>query len=975
VAGAGTGKTAVITQRIAWLIKNKKLAPENILALTFTEKAAEEMEVRVDKELPYGYVDLWISTFHAFCQKILKLHGLDIGLPGDFKVLTQTDAWLLIREHLNELELDYYRPLGNPTKFIHALVQHFGRAKDELVYPADYLAYAEKLQLDLDNAGFGGKKKGRTVSRKTGEEKEILEQEMLRAKEVANAYHYYQKLLLDNNALDFGDLINYTLKLFQERPAILAKYRQQFKYILVDEFQDTNYAQYELIKLLATPANNITVVGDDDQSIYKFRGASISNILEFKQDYPDSREVYLNKNYRSCQNILDLSYNFIQLNNPNRLEVKLGGQGKGRLSKQLLAATKTKGKIETYFAVSQTAEVQWVVNKIIELYNGRAGMRWDDFAILVRANDSAKPFQEALQAANVPNYFLASYGLYQKAIIKDIFAYLKLLDDYHESPALWRVLNWSVFGLADQDLIKLAHFASRKQWSLYEALTNVGSQIQYPTEIVAKFAKVLELIKKHTALAREKSVWPVIYAALEDSGYLGYLNDLDEYNRQEQFSYLNSFYKKVKAFESKSAEPTVKNFVAEFNYELESGEQGAISFDADKGPETVKLMTVHSAKGLEFAYVFVVNLVDQRFPTINRGDPIELPDDLVKEIVPEGDVHLEEERRLFYVALTRAKQGLFLTGGEDYGGARKKKPSRFLIELGVKIASLDAATDLSAVKPLPQVAVTTSPAKAAELLPKFFSFSQLKAFETCPWQYYSQYILKVPVKGNFNFSYGKSLHAALQKFFETARQRSGAVQTDLFGATRSEKKSTREIVSEKELLDYLEESWIPDWYNSKQDQLDNKKKAIKSLKTFYQSIKENIPVPLALEKSFFLKIGSYTVKGFIDRIDTRADGQVEIIDYKTGSAKEKLTADDKEQLLIYQLAVQEVLHLPVANLTFYYLDENKPMSFLGSPAELTAVQDKALGLIEKIKQTEFPPHPDQHCRYCNFRDICDYAKT
>src|SRR3989339_2282089 len=343
VAGAGTGKTMAISQRIAYLMEQGKARPEEILALTFTEKAAGEMEERVDRLLPMGYLDLWISTFHGFGEKILSEHGLDIGLPGGGKLLNEFEQWALMKKNLDKFNLDYYRPMGNPTKFIHALIKHFSRCKDEDISPAEYLEYAVELKQNLDGMLSGtNKKSGRkisnfkfSISKKYSisniqyPNREIAEQEIVRINEVANAYHVYNQLLLDNNALDFGDLINYSLKLFRERPAILEKYRTQFKYILVDEFQDTNLAQYELIKLLAAPKNNLVVVGDDDQAIYRFRGASMSNILQFKRDFPGATQVFLKRNYRNCQSILDLSYNFIKLNDPNRLEYELNRDIKG----------------------------------------------------------------------------------------------------------------------------------------------------------------------------------------------------------------------------------------------------------------------------------------------------------------------------------------------------------------------------------------------------------------------------------------------------------------------------------------------------------------------------------------------------------------------------------------------------------------------------------------------------------------------
>src|SRR3989338_2219981 len=269
VAGAGTGKTTVICERINYLITQKNLGANEILALTFTEKAAAEMEERVDKVLPYGINDLWISTFHSFAERVLREHGLDIGLTTDFKLLDETAAWVLIRNNLEKFNLDYYKPLGNPSKFIKALLKHFSKCKDEIVTPKDYLDYAESYRLDndLSSASARSTSLGATANI-TADQMEIAS-EAKRLEELANAYHTYQQLMLDNNYLDFGDLLNYCYELFLKRPKILKKYQEQFKYILVDEFQDTNYAQYQLVKLLSQPENNITVVGDDDQSIYK----------------------------------------------------------------------------------------------------------------------------------------------------------------------------------------------------------------------------------------------------------------------------------------------------------------------------------------------------------------------------------------------------------------------------------------------------------------------------------------------------------------------------------------------------------------------------------------------------------------------------------------------------------------------------------------------------------------------------------
>ncbi len=1064
VAGAGTGKTTVITQKIAYMIEQGWAKSDEILALTFTEKAAGEMEERVDRLLPIGYLDLWISTFHSFAERILKAHGLDIGLPSDFKLLNEFEQWILVKKNLDKFDLDYYRPAGNPTKFINALLRHFSRLKDEDISPADYLKYAEGLKENLDRMLGGATKlkknklslRGATATKQSrlahlaeiasprggarndsGVEmtKAIAEQEVMRINEVANAYHIYQQLLLDNEAMDFGDLINYCLKLFRTRPAILEKYRQQFKYILVDEFQDTNWAQYELVKMLAKPRKNLTVVGDDDQSIYRFRGASMSNILQFKKDYPKSKQIILVKNYRNRQNILDLSYEFIKLNNPNRLEYQLSkkpaysadrritaGKQKNKkaiikelsseaselssLSKKLVAHGKGKGIIEVIEGSDLADEVRQVIEKIADL-KVKEKCTWSDFVILVRANDSAKEFCTALDVAGFPYQFLSSRGLYSKPVIMDIISYLKLLDDYHESRAMYRVLNLPIFNFNYQELVNFNYWAGKKAWSLYEVLKSV-SALNLGAEIQAKVNKVLGLVEKHTALVRQKSASEVILAFLNDSGYLKFLISTDDQKSRENTGYLNQFMKRVNAFEVGSDDKSVKAFLEELNMEINSGEEGALAPDAEAGPDMIKIMTAHGAKGLEFKYVFIANLVDKRFPTIERKEQVEVPDALVKEILTEGDVHLEEERRLFYVAMTRAKEGLYFSWAPDYGGVRKKRPSRFLNDISLVAFSTERDIKITNNQSpiIRQFSITnhqSSNKSEIENLkskipsfqtPTYFSYTQLAAFSNCPYQYRFAHILKIPVKGNAVFSFGKTMHATLQKVFEMAKEKEGLGQSDLFGNAPPLKGGTGGLktfknppnpplqgglkVDFEEILKLYEQSWIDDWYENKKQKEEYRKKGREILKIFYEKYKDNWPANLMTEKGFNIKVKSdgawYTVRGVIDRIDN-INGKIKIIDYKTGSSKDKLTFAEKEQLLIYQIAAKDLFREEVESLSFYYLNNNSAVEFLGTEEELNKVKEKIIKTVEEIKKGEFPPRPSELCKWCNFFDICEFRKS
>lgn len=366
VAGAGTGKTTVLINRLAHLLIDKKVSSEDVLLLTFTEKAAGEMEQRADIVLPYGYVDLWINTFHGFSERIIREHALDIGLDPSFKLLNETDQWVLVKKNLDLFKLDYFAPLGNPSKFISEMLKHFSRLKDENISVKDYKKHVDSLDKKSKIKKLTKEDKDSLSSLKQVEPEE--ENDLKKLKELSFAYEVYNNLLLQNSYLDFGDLIVYTIKLFTLRPNILKVYRHKFKYIMVDEFQDTNLAQYELIKLLAAPLNNLMVTGDDDQAVYKFRGASISNIMQFKEDYKEAKEIILIENYRSRQEILDTAYNFILHNNPNRLEYKL------KIDKKLQAKNEKIAKIDSRAVYnlnfeSVDDEVSYVVSEIEKIYS------------------------------------------------------------------------------------------------------------------------------------------------------------------------------------------------------------------------------------------------------------------------------------------------------------------------------------------------------------------------------------------------------------------------------------------------------------------------------------------------------------------------------------------------------------------------------------------------------------------------------
>jgi DNA helicase-2/ATP-dependent DNA helicase PcrA len=663
------------------------------------------------------------------------------------------------------------------------------------------------------------------------------------------------------------------------------------------------------------------------------------------------------------------------------------------LSKKLISQKSGQGIIEHLHFKTQEQEVQGVIEKILKIKNLNKHHKmkkahptsnlqystptsWSDFAILVRANSQAEFFCQALEQAGIPYQFVASHGLYSKPIILDIIAYLKLLDNYHESPALYRILNCPILKIETKDLINLNYWARRKNWSLFETLNKAAILEGFSSETIDQLNKLLGFIQKHSQLAREKTVGKVVFAFLEETGYLKLLTHSESKNNNDSINYLNQFFKKIEEFEKNNIDKSIKNFKEELELILEAGDEGSLQINLNEGPETVKIMTIHGAKGLEFKYVFIVNLVDRRFPTIERKENIELPDALVKEIIPEGDIHLQEERRLFYVAITRAKEGIFFTSAENYGGQKSKKLSRFLNEITFQKTKNNQQLTTNKFNTFEKYRTVKNKIDHSLLvnyLPKQFSFTQFKAFETCPLQYKFAHILRVPIKGRFTFSFGKTLHNTLYNFFQRIINQPATEQISLFQSLPA-KKLNYEL---SELLQIYEENWINDWYEDKKHQEEYKKKGREILEKFYDSIKDNPPKVKYLELGFNFKLNNFLIKGVMDRVDEIENNGIEIIDYKTGQSKdeEKITVENKEQLLIYQMAGQEIFKGKTLKLTFHYLNDNKKISFLGSEKELNLLKEKIIKIIKEIKKSNFLPTPNQFkCKFCDFKEICEAAK-
>ena len=583
IAGAGTGKTTVITRRIAWLLSEGLCKTNEILALTFTDKAARQMQERVDELVPYGYTDIWISTFHAFGDKLLRENALIAGLNPDFKVLAQSEAAVFFREHIFQFNLDYFRPLADPTRFIEALIQLFSRAKDEDISPEEYIKFAQGLSLKA----------------KENPDDLALQEEAIQQAEVAQAYARYQELLAKEGLLDFGNQFYLALNLLRAHPAILKKYQQQFKYILVDEFQDTNFTQFQIVSLLSAGFKNINVVADDDQCIYRWRGAAYSNVLNFIEEFPKAKKISLIQNYRSTQTILDSAYQLIQNNNPERFEVK------ANINKHLIGVSKEgKGPVHLHFDTIST-EADNVV-RIIKDKVKSGDFKYNDFAILVRSNSDGESFIQALNLEDIPWQFSGNQGLYSREEVKLCINFLRVAANLSDSLSLYYLVSSEIYGLNLIDLNTCSHYARRRNKSLYAVFTELGQIEELKNvgeESREKIAKILADLEKFLKISREETTGRLLYAFLTDTGYLKKLTKTQNLENETKIQNIAKFFNNVRDFELVAKEDRVISFVNYLNLLIEAGDDPPTA-EADLDTDAVNILTIHKAKGLDSGWCF-----------------------------------------------------------------------------------------------------------------------------------------------------------------------------------------------------------------------------------------------------------------------------------------------------------------------------------------------------------------------------------
>ncbi len=809
-----------------------------------------------------------ISTFHSFCEKLLRSEGLNIGLDTGFKLLSVTDAIDLFAKNLFKFKLDYYRPLGNPNKFISALLTHFSRLADEDVSPDQYLEFEKN--------------------------------------ELSESYKQWSDLKIEKSYMEFGDVISYAIRLLRKKPY------KKFKYILVDEFQDTNYSQNLLVNLLVNENQNLTVVADDDQAIYRWRGASFSNVVQFRKNYPTAKLVTLNQNYRSTQEILDRSYDLIQHNNPDRLEIK------EKIDKKLKSISVQGEKVEFMHFDRVDSEALGVIQKIQEL-----GVDYKDVAILVRANNHAEPFIKAFEEHGIPFQFLGPGQLFYQPEIKDLISFLKVLVDLYDNASFYRVLAMPVWGITGREIVELSSIAKKENISLFVAAEK--SEVESIKIAMAVFLRHLDMVNTQSA-------GKILYSFLKDSKFMTHVLD------EKKIINITKFFDKIKLYEMTHEEISTRDVLSWINLSMQLGESPLVNSMDWASNDAVNILTVHSAKGLEFKVVFIVNLVSLRFPSTERKEPIPIPEALIKEELPEGDFHLQEERRLFYVAMTRARERLFLTASDLYGdGKREKKISPFVEEC--KAVRIEQTT-------APIQEVTSDKVTSDKVVVNYLSYSQIQTFLDCPLHYKAKYILKIPTPQTASQSFGSSIHLVMKEYYENPKNN---------------------------LLDLLKKNWIKEGYDTVEHEQLFFKKGEKFLREYQ---KENTSKILMLEQPFmvplsyqnkFLRIG-----GKIDRVDELPDGTIEIIDYKTGAhPMTQKEADKNLQLSIYALAANALNIGQEIKLSLYYFEDQTKVTTTRTSDQLEAAVAEIFGVAKQIETSDFKCSGGFYCQNCEFQMLCD----
>lgn len=909
VAGAGTGKTRVIVEKIVKLL-DEGVEPKSILAVTFTEKAASEMLDRILEARSGLLLDLPVMTFNGYGHSVLREFGINIGLSSSARLLGPQAQIVFFRERIEEFSLDYFLPLaGSPDGIIEDILRLISRLKQNLVTPEAYIQFADKLPKD--------------------DEAQALEKK--KHTELAIAFDTYIKLCRRDNVIDYDDQIYLTIQLLESRPNVQKQLQDRYRTIFIDEFQDTNPMQSRLIDLLARTDGELVVVGDDDQSIYGFRGATIQNILGFKTRYPDAKEVVLTENYRSHQAILDSSYSLIKHNNPHRLEAELN------ISKRL--TSKEVGSEPRLMRFSDTdSELVWIAKDIAKSVS-KQGKK--SIAVLTRSNSTANAVHLALDNESVEHQVVGSSpDLYKQPAIRMLIELARTLAEPENNSSLHHTLVSELFNIPNELIAPLASKARYEHESLEKLLSKNNDK---------NLLDAIGLIKNLREQAGTLSIGQLLWKAVSESGYKDriFKKASEDDQAGSLVGDLNQFFKSLKEFEGIAIQPTAGQYLLSLPALMAAGETTDNTLDISENVVTVT--TVHKAKGLEWDTVYIPYLTEASFPMRSQGIGLAVPDDL--KVVKDGpaDDHYHEERRVLYVATTRARHNLIVSYSDKGRTGTTKKPSRFIDELfgdgaSVNTAKTEVGEAIDQIVDqidLPRKVSIPSSILSGDTVR--LSVSQAQVLLTCPLNFYYKFVLRAPEEPTPSTDYGSQLHTIFEQI--NVGRRDG------------------NIPELSTLLEDLKLGWNKAGYSSKTQQERAYDQARNTVKNFYNQALSD-PAPYLIEHPFEVSLpGNIVLHGRIDVV-YKADDGVEIQDYKTGDSvkddkKAKQKAQSSQQLTMYALAWQKQTgDIPKVSLRFP--DTNQFARVAKQQKSLDTIENNLNKAVNDLRVGKFPPSSGRH---------------
>jgi DNA helicase II / ATP-dependent DNA helicase PcrA len=963
IAGAGSGKTLTVASKIAHLIE-KGVGPENILALAYNQKAAEELKERVISILSNSE-DLSISTFHSFCNQVIQDNLLSTKLNANFRVITETAQLVYFTKNINSFGIEFLEFNHEPYTLAEEVKKFISRCKDEAITVGDLEQW---------------------ITQQQGKQLDEEEQASLNnLKDILKIYRSYEDYKAKHNMLDFGDMLCSVHNLLKNSPLILKRYQDRYQYVIVDEFQDTNYIQLQIVHSIAKKHGHITVVGDDDQSIYRFRGAYLTNIAEFKKMFPNFVEKALEHNYRSTKKIVSVANKLI-VNSPERT------------IKELFTNNPDGEKVTVIETPTDNSQANYVLETIKEQLKTHPHK---DIAVLCRRRASAEPIIKALRKQSIKFNFVGETGFFQEPIIKDITAYLKVISNPAESNAeLVRILHR--YNIDPVEISKFNGYTYRKDMCLYEVFDHLNEiKVDKPKFLAAK--KVLAETINNKKRMRTLDLIHNLLFELEFYKYEIALNDT------RNIQLLNQFYAFAEEFDSLYPDSDLDDFTDYLSY--------ASNFEVEESnvdDQAIVISTIHGVKGMQYPVVIIPDVAARKLPTDFRKDKFPIPQELLKGIqsrFDEKELHIQEERRLFYVAITRAKEKLFMTYAKRYGENKTdSKPSKFLDEIAYKqnpdvdfqladpreIAAecmteenqtetalikqvifslraekfneaienvllvakcqnknLDVKKEIISLIKEPDYSVLAQVCQPKAIpIPDdyLFSVSQFISYKKCPRLYQYRYLMKIPEKPRYYFGFGASVHNIVEQLTRMSKE-GKPINQDIANTL-------------------LQKYWDPKGYETKIDEKRDYAEAEAILRVFLDEHAKSKSEIVDIERWFKTTIGNVQINGRIDRID-KEGSEFTVIDYKTSKETTSLNELKKDmQLLVYAFAVNEMYGTkPLVG--DWFLRFNEKVFFKPEDQAIDALKTELTDIAGKIRAGQFEPKESWECNHCDYTCLCD----